>query len=161
MAANRTTCAVGRAHRLRPGMQSTCPFRWDDPPRAASSLTCTEPTQPQEQDTSNGTQAGPREAAAGNVRHRQRPAGEPTADHTVDEEARGGDRGAEPCPMADGSRMVGGRVRWFGAVAAVLAMLSIASIVLYPASLLLPVGRLLCMVWAIAARIVMSRATRG
>jgi hypothetical protein len=55
--------------------------------------------------------------------------------------------------LRPGSRMFGRGVQAFGAVAAVCAILSIASIVLYPASILLPVGRLLCMAWTIAAGI--------
>ena len=39
--------------------------------------------------------------------------------------------------------------------------MSIASIVLYPASILLPVGRVLCMVWTIAAGVRLTRAPQG
>jgi hypothetical protein len=53
--------------------------------------------------------------------------------------------------LQPGSRLWGRGVRGFGWVAATCAVLSIASIVLYPASILLPVGRLLCMVWTITA----------
>lgn len=63
--------------------------------------------------------------------------------------------------LRPGSRLFGRGVRGFGAVAAVLAMLSIASIVLYPASILLPVGRLLCMAWTITAAVRLTRAPRG
>jgi hypothetical protein len=63
--------------------------------------------------------------------------------------------------LRPGSRMFGRGVRGFGGFAAVCAMLSIASIVLYPASILLPVGRLLCMVWTITAGIRLARPTRG
>jgi hypothetical protein len=63
--------------------------------------------------------------------------------------------------LRPGSRMFGRVVRGFGAVAAVCAMLSIVSIVLYPATILLPVGRLLCMVWTVTAGIRLARAPRG
>jgi hypothetical protein len=63
--------------------------------------------------------------------------------------------------LRPGSRLFGRGVRGFGGVAAVCALLSIASIVLYPASILLPVGRLLCMVWAITAGISLARTPRG
>jgi hypothetical protein len=63
--------------------------------------------------------------------------------------------------LRPGSRTFGPGVRRFGAVAAVCAVLSLVSIVLYPASILLPVGRLLCMVWSITAGIALARATRG
>jgi hypothetical protein len=53
--------------------------------------------------------------------------------------------------LRPGSQMWGRGVRGFGWVAATCAILSIASIVLYPASILLPVGRLLCMIWTIVA----------
>lgn len=63
--------------------------------------------------------------------------------------------------LQPGSRMWGRGVRGFGWVAATCAILSIASIALYPASILLPVGRLLCMVWTIIAGIRLVRAPRG
>lgn len=63
--------------------------------------------------------------------------------------------------LPPGSRTFGPGVRRFGAVAAVLAVLSIVSVVLYPASILLPVGRLLCIVWTITAGVALARATRG
>jgi hypothetical protein len=63
--------------------------------------------------------------------------------------------------LRPGSRTFGPGVRRFGAVAAVLAVLSIASVVFYPASILLPVGRLLCMVWTVTAGVALARATRG
>jgi hypothetical protein len=63
--------------------------------------------------------------------------------------------------LQPGSRMWGRGVRGFGWVAATCAILSIASIVLYPASILLPVGRLLCMAWTITAGIRLVRAPRG
>lgn len=42
-------------------------------------------------------------------------------------------------------------VRKFGVAAAVPAVLSVLSVVLFPASVLLPLGRVLCMVWSISA----------
>jgi hypothetical protein len=63
--------------------------------------------------------------------------------------------------LQPGSRMWGRGVRGFGWVAATCAILSIASIVLYPASILLPVGRLLCMAWTITAGIRLVHAPRG
>ena len=63
--------------------------------------------------------------------------------------------------LRPGARMWGRGVRGFGWVAATCAILSIASIVLYPASILLPVGRLLCMVWTITAGIRLVRAPQG
>jgi hypothetical protein len=63
--------------------------------------------------------------------------------------------------LQPGSRMWGRGVRAFGWVAATCAILSLASIVLYPASILLPVGRLLCMVWTITAGIRLVRAPQG
>lgn len=63
--------------------------------------------------------------------------------------------------LRPGSRLFGRGVRGFGAVAAGCAVLSIASIVLYPASILLPIGRLLCMVWTITAGVRLARAPRG
>ncbi|MGH8964360.1 MAG: hypothetical protein ACRDXB_03385, partial [Actinomycetes bacterium] len=62
--------------------------------------------------------------------------------------------------LRPGSRTFGAGVRRFGAVAAVCAVLSIASLVLYPASILLPVGRVLCMLWTITAGVAMARALR-
>jgi hypothetical protein len=44
-----------------------------------------------------------------------------------------------------------------GAVAAVVAVLSLASTVWFPASVLLPVGRLLCMAWAVTAGVSLLR----
>jgi hypothetical protein len=63
--------------------------------------------------------------------------------------------------LRPGSRLWGRGVRGFAWVAASCAILSIASIALYPASILLPVGRLLCMVWTITAGIRLVRAPRG
>ncbi len=42
-------------------------------------------------------------------------------------------------------------IRRFGVAAAVPAVLSVLSVVLFPASVLLPLGRVLCMVWSISA----------
>lgn len=44
-----------------------------------------------------------------------------------------------------------------GVVAAILAVLSIASTVWFYASILLPVGRLLCMLWLVLAGILLLR----
>ena len=62
--------------------------------------------------------------------------------------------------LRPGSRTFGVGVRRFGAVAAACAVLSVASLVFYPASILLPVGRLLCMVWTITAGVRLARAPR-
>jgi hypothetical protein len=45
----------------------------------------------------------------------------------------------------------------FGLVAAAPAMLSPVSTVWFPASVLLPIGRLLCMAWAVAAGVSLLR----
>ncbi len=48
-------------------------------------------------------------------------------------------------------------VQRFGWVAAVPAVLSLLSVVVFPASVLLPLGRVLCMVWVIAAGVSLWR----
>lgn len=50
--------------------------------------------------------------------------------------------------------------RWFGYVAGGLAVLSVLSLAFYYASVLLPVGRVLSMVWTVVAAIVLARSTR-
>jgi hypothetical protein len=47
-------------------------------------------------------------------------------------------------------------IQWLGIVASVLAILSLASLILYPASILIPLGRLLCYVWSIATSLVLT-----
>jgi hypothetical protein len=49
----------------------------------------------------------------------------------------------------------------FGAVAAILAVLSIASTVWFYASILLPVGRLLCMLWLVVAASLLVQRRHG
>jgi hypothetical protein len=53
---------------------------------------------------------------------------------------------------------VGAPTRWFGYVAGTLAMLSVLSLVFYYASVFLPVGRVLCMVWTVVAAVVVTRS---
>lgn len=48
-------------------------------------------------------------------------------------------------------------VRVLGAVAAVPAVLSVLSLVAFPANALLPLGRLLCMVWTVSAGVSLAR----
>jgi hypothetical protein len=50
--------------------------------------------------------------------------------------------------------------RWFGYVAGGLATLSVLSLAFYYASVLLPVGRVLAMVWTVIAAIVLARSGR-
>lgn len=47
-------------------------------------------------------------------------------------------------------------ILWLGIVASVLAILSLASTILYPASILIPLGRLLSLVWIIATSLVLA-----
>ena len=54
--------------------------------------------------------------------------------------------------------LVGSPTRWFGYVAGTLAMLSVLSLVFYYASVFLPVGRVLCMVWTVVAAVVVTRS---
>lgn len=51
--------------------------------------------------------------------------------------------------------------RGLGMVAGVVAVLSILSIAVYVASALLPLGRILCMVWAFAVGIALTKGSRG
>jgi hypothetical protein len=55
---------------------------------------------------------------------------------------------------------IGSPTRWFGYVAGTLAMLSVLSLVFYYASVFLPVGRVLCMVWTVVAAVVVARSRR-
>ncbi|QYN39200.1 hypothetical protein K1T35_19570 [Pseudonocardia sp. DSM 110487] len=48
-------------------------------------------------------------------------------------------------------RLFGAPTRWFGLVAGGIAVLSVLSLVIYPASIALPAGRVLSMVWTIVA----------
>jgi len=58
-------------------------------------------------------------------------------------------------------RLFGGGTRWFGLIAGSLAALSVISLAFYYANLLLPVGRLLCMIWTIVAAVVILRRVRA
>jgi type IV secretory pathway TrbD component len=58
-------------------------------------------------------------------------------------------------------RLFGGGTRWFGLIAGSLAALSVISLAFYYASVLLPVGRLLCMIWTIVAAVVILRRVRA
>jgi len=51
-------------------------------------------------------------------------------------------------------------ILWLGIVAAALSVLSLVSLVLYPASVLIPLGRLLDFVWSIAVGIVLGLGER-
>jgi hypothetical protein len=61
--------------------------------------------------------------------------------------------------VAKASGFLGAPSRWFGYVAGSLAMLSVLSLAFYYASALLPVGRVLSMVWTVVAAIVLARRT--
>lgn len=63
--------------------------------------------------------------------------------------------------LQPGSRAFGRGVRRFGAVAAVCALLSVFSIVFYYASIFLPVGRLLSMLWTVTAGVSIARGRRS
>ncbi|TWF80574.1 hypothetical protein FHX44_116517 [Pseudonocardia hierapolitana] len=54
-------------------------------------------------------------------------------------------------------RLFGAPTRWFGLVAGGIAVLSVLSLVIYYASIALPVGRLLSMVWTVVAGVVAYR----
>lgn len=56
--------------------------------------------------------------------------------------------------------LFGAPTRWFGVIAGGLAVLSVLSLAFYYASALLPVGRVLSMVWTIVAGIVVYRHVR-
>jgi uncharacterized protein involved in cysteine biosynthesis len=49
-------------------------------------------------------------------------------------------------------------IPWLGIVAAVLSILSLASLVFFPASVLIPLGRLLAFVWSVAVGILLVRS---
>jgi hypothetical protein len=48
-------------------------------------------------------------------------------------------------------------VLWLEIAAAALSMLSLASLVLFPALVLIPLGRLLAFVWSVAVSLVLAR----
>lgn len=54
-------------------------------------------------------------------------------------------------------RLFGAPTRWFGFVAGGIAVLSVLSLAMYYASIALPVGRVLSMVWTIVAGVVIIR----
>ncbi|MEV7039640.1 hypothetical protein [Amycolatopsis sp. NPDC051061] len=56
--------------------------------------------------------------------------------------------------------LAGAPTRWFGYAAGGLATLSVLSLAFYYASVLLPVGRVLSMVWTVIAAIVLARSGR-
>ncbi len=58
-------------------------------------------------------------------------------------------------------RLFGKPTRWFGFVAGTLAMLSVFSLAFYYASVFLPVGRVLSMVWTVVAGIVVYRRVQA
>jgi hypothetical protein len=58
-------------------------------------------------------------------------------------------------------RLFGKPTRWFGFVAGTLAMLSVSSLAFYYANAFLPVGRVLSMVWAVVAGVVIYRRVRA
>ncbi len=58
-------------------------------------------------------------------------------------------------------RLFGAPTRWFGIVAGGIALVSIVSPVVYYANAALPIGRVLCMVWAVVAGIVIHRRVRA
>ncbi len=58
-------------------------------------------------------------------------------------------------------RLLGPPTRWFGFVAGTLAVLSVLSLAIFYATLLLPVGRILSMVWTIVAAIVVLRRVQA
>jgi hypothetical protein len=49
-------------------------------------------------------------------------------------------------------------IPWLGIVAALLSILSLASLVFFPASVLIPLGRLLAFVWSVAVGILLVRS---
>jgi hypothetical protein len=55
---------------------------------------------------------------------------------------------------------IGRGARWFGIVAGALATLSVLSLAIFYATPLLPVGRVLCMVWTIVAVVQLARRAR-
>jgi hypothetical protein len=58
-------------------------------------------------------------------------------------------------------RLFGKPTRWFGFIAGTLAMLSVSSLAFYYANALLPVGRVLSMVWTIVAALVVYRRVKA
>jgi hypothetical protein len=58
-------------------------------------------------------------------------------------------------------RLFGQPTRWFGLVTGTLAMLSVFSLAFYYATVFLPVGRVLSMVWAVVAGIVVYRRVQA
>lgn len=58
-------------------------------------------------------------------------------------------------------RLLGGPARWFGVVSGGIALLSVLSLAFYYASVALPLGRVLCMVWAVVAGVVVYRRSAG
>ncbi|MGI5128268.1 hypothetical protein ACQEVB_15765 [Pseudonocardia sp. CA-107938] len=57
-------------------------------------------------------------------------------------------------------RLFGSPTRWFGLIAGTLAALSVLSLAFYYASALLPIGRVLCMVWTVVVAVVVLRRVR-
>jgi hypothetical protein len=57
-------------------------------------------------------------------------------------------------------RLFGKPTRWFGFVAGTLATLSVLSLAIYYANAFLPVGRVLSMVWAVVAGVVVYRRVK-
>jgi hypothetical protein len=58
-------------------------------------------------------------------------------------------------------RLFGKPTRWFGIVAGAIAMLSTLSLVIYYANAALPAGRVLSMVWAVVAGVVVYRRVQA
>lgn len=58
-------------------------------------------------------------------------------------------------------RLLGKPTRWFGFVAGTLAMLSVLSLAIFYATLFLPVGRVVSMVWTVVAAIVVHRRVKA
>jgi hypothetical protein len=57
-------------------------------------------------------------------------------------------------------RFIGAPSRWFGYVAGALATLSVLSLAFSYANALLPIGRVLSMVWTVVVAIVLARGQR-
>lgn len=58
-------------------------------------------------------------------------------------------------------RLFGAPTRWFGVVAGGIAVLSVLSLAIYAATVAIPVGRVLSMVWTIVAGVVVLRRARN
>ena len=58
-------------------------------------------------------------------------------------------------------RLFGAPTRWFGVVAGGIAVLSVLSVAVYYANAALPVGRVLSMLWAVVAGVVVHRRVRS